>query len=467
MKKIGKYEVIKEIGSGGFGIVYLVQYKGEQYALKQLSRGVLDINIAERFIRESLRVEELRKRHKLDYLIQVYDVLLKENSFVMEYIPESSGDYMKRTGDEDFILLFIRAVQHLHSIGVAHRDIKPENLRVKNSQPVLIDFGTASWWDSQSNIVPVGTRYYSPPEMINIFPEYRELKAARTAYRQLIDILPDNARERIKSIKKLHDVYSLGITIGELLTGSPPFDENSYRSYLENGGSKRFDHWMEQIPARFRDFARKTMTFFPTQRPQLDDLTGYYKNDGVPDITKIQEETGEIYFQEDYYRCLECAKITLPPANCCPYCGRDLKYLTMQIVPDQVVAAGNLPGCVKIANNPKVLDTKLAIIIDLNGKDFEITLGRDTGKSHLAFPEDHWLSGIHGRLIKENKKVYYRDGSPGKLPTNPGIINNIPVGKSKLELPTGAFLLLGSTVFHIKKYFGEFLDEGDNTHETM
>lgn len=466
MRKIGKYEVIKEIGSGGFGTVYLVEYKNTRYALKQLSKGVLDIEISERFVRESLRVEELRKKYDIDYLVRVFEVLSKENAFVMEYIPEGSMDYMKRTNDEEFIISFVRAIRQLHSIGVAHRDIKPENLRVKNSEPIIIDFGVASWWDSQSNIVPVGTRYYSPPEMISIFHQYRDLKAARTAYRQLVDIMPDNARERIKFIKKIHDTYSLGITIGELLTGTIPFNKNTYTSYLENGSGESFNGWLEQIPERFREFARRATAFFPVHRAQVNDLMEYLKIDAAPDTQPIPVDTGNLYFRESPYQCLQCSRTTSPPANFCPYCGSDLRYLSLQIEPNQVIETTNLPGCIKIAARPGPGKVKITMIIDLNGKDFEITLGRNVSKSRIAFPDDNWVSGIHGRLIKENKKLYYQEGDNSKLPTNPGIINNIPVGSSRIELFSGAFLLLGSTVFQIKKYFGEF-PQGDQDHETM
>ena len=91
--KIGDYRVIKEIGAGGFGAVYLVEAGGKEYALKQLSRSNLDPEITERFIREALRVEELRKKYQIDYLVRIYDVLFKEHAFVMDYIPQSSMDY--------------------------------------------------------------------------------------------------------------------------------------------------------------------------------------------------------------------------------------------------------------------------------------------------------------------------------------------------------------------------------------
>ncbi len=271
MNRIDRYKVIKEIGAGGFGSVYLVEADGNQYALKQLSRNNLEPEITERFIREALRVEELRKNYKLDYLVRIYDVLFEQNAFVMEYIPESSADYFFKAKDENFIGLLIQAIFELHQIGVVHRDIKPENLRVKEGKPVLIDFGIASWWDSRSKIIPTGTKFYSPPEIVCIFDEYKRLHAAREANKKLIDIQPDNARERIKHIKKLHDVYSLGITIGELFNGGLPFNRNTYIEYLDKGDSKGFRDWLSRIPGHFRLFVEKCTAFFPDSRPQLNE----------------------------------------------------------------------------------------------------------------------------------------------------------------------------------------------------
>jgi serine/threonine protein kinase len=453
--KIEKYTVVKEIGAGGFGTVYLVEHNGNQFALKQLSKGVMDPEISERFIRESLRIEELRKKYRIDYLVQIFDVLFKENAFVMEFIPESSRDYFTRNPDDEFIFYLIQCVHQLHRWGVAHRDIKPENLRAKNSKPVLIDFGVASWWDSRSHIVPTGTRFYSPPEMVSVFDEYRKLSAARHANKELIEIIRDNARERIKYIKKIHDVYSLGITTGELLTGTLPFNRESYTTYLENGDGESYQNWLESIPIRFREFVKKATRFSPVDRMNPDDLLNCLNMDRPTDVIEIREEEKGDYFRESYYKCLHCSGETLPPANFCPYCGENLSTLMLQIEPEQVIRTKNLPNSLKLTTPPLSEEAKKTITIDLAGDDFTVILGRNITDPHISFPDDNWMSGCHGRIIKEKEKIYYIDGKEGKLPTNPGVINNIPVGKSRIELFSGSFLLLGSTVFNIKKYFGK------------
>ncbi|MCK5059296.1 MAG: protein kinase [Candidatus Aminicenantes bacterium] len=457
---IGKYKLIKEIGSGGFGSVYLVEKNGSQFALKKLSPAMATPEVSERFIREALKVEELRKNYQLDYLVRIEEVLFDHLAFVMEYIPQSSTQYFSTKKDMKFIDLFIQAIYQLHQIGVVHRDLKPSNLRVLNSRPVLIDFGIASWWDGNSNIMPAGTKYYSPPEIVCLFDEYKKLKAAREANMQLIEIMPDNAKERIKYIKKLHDIYGLGITIGELLTGSIPLNRESYIDYLKNGDDPVYRAWLNKIPEKYRDFVTKATTFSPVDRPQLENLFESLRIELPGKIIEDYDSREEAYFSETDFECLSCGRKTAPPANFCPYCGVDLDILVLNIYPGQEILTGRLPGSIKLFENPESETHPLTIAFSLSGEDFEVLIGRSMEGVQLAFVDDNWMSNFHGRFIKEGKTVFYIDGVENRLPTNPGRINNIPVGNSRIELLSGAFLLLGSTIFKIRKYFGDISSVG-------
>ena len=179
------------------------------------------------------------------------------------------------------------------------------------------------------------------------------------------------------------------------------------------------------------------------------------KHNSDKSFLMIREEEKGDYFRESYYKCLNCSGETLPPANFCPYCGENLSTLMLQIEPEQVIRTKNLPNSLKLTTPPPSEEAKKTITIDLAGDDFTVILGRNITDPHISFPDDNWMSGCHGQLIKEKETIYYIDGKDGKLPTNPGVINNIPVGKSRIELFSGSFLLLGSTVFKIKKYFGK------------
>ncbi len=454
-KIIEGYKIIKEIGAGGFGNVYLVEKGGKEFALKKLTTGNFNPEISQRFIREALKMEELRKKYHLDYLVEVEEVLFDDLAFVMQYIPLGSTQYFAQQKDLEFVHSFIQSIYQLHQIGVVHRDLKPANLRVLDSRPVLIDFGVASWWDTNSNILPVGTKYYSPPEVVCLFGEYKKLDAARNANKQLIEILPQNAKERIKYIKKLHDIYSLGITVGELLTGSIPLSKDNYVEYLHTGDHPAYRGWLEKIPSEFREFVTAATSFFPLERPQLDKLSGLLSMD-IPDRIIDDYNSEEIpYFEESDYECLSCGKKTAPPANFCAYCGAELEILALHITPNQEILTDLLPSSVRVSL-PGQRNWPLTVAISLRGEDFEIKIGRNYEGVQLSFMDDNWMSGTHGRLIKDGRTLHYIDGVDEKLPTNPGRINNIPIGDSKIELLAGTFLLLGSTVFDIKKYFGDF-----------
>ena len=421
---------------------------------------MIDPEISERFIRESMRVEELRVKYKLDFLVKIYDVLFKDHAFVMEYLKVDSKDYLAEKQDKKFLNNLIYAVYKLHQIGVSHRDIKPQNIRVRNNGPVIIDFGVASWWDSKSNLVPAGTRYYSPPEIVSIFNEYRSLSAARKANKELIDICPDNTIDRIKSIKRLHDVYSLGITLGEFLTGSVPFNKNSYVTYLEKGTCEDYENWLKKIPDFYRKFVKTATGFSPVNRSYLRELIGLVEQDNQVEVSEYVSREERPYFQESKYECLSCHKDTMPPANFCPFCGEDLNTVVLEISPKQHSESNNLPEGLQVSEFKYKGAKKLALIIDLKGQDFKVTLGRNPTQANIIFADDNWMSGIHGTLLKEGERIIYQDGYEGKLPTNPGIINNFPLGSSKMELYSGVFLLLGSTVFTAKKYFGRIVVQG-------
>ncbi len=455
-RRIGKYKIVSMLGSGGFGTVYLVEHNETKLALKQLESGIMNPEVSKRFILESKKIEELRERYNIEYIIQILDILYEHNAYVMEYVPEGSEEYFSRKKDVGFIIYLIQAIHQLHRLNVVHRDIKPKNLRVKNSLPSIIDFGASSWWDSRSSSTEMGARFYSPPEVVvNIFNEYKDLNAARNANSELVKIKPDNAFERFKYIKKLHDVYSLGITIGELLTGTIPFTSDSYKEYLHTAKSGDFTTWLASIPPMFRGFVEKAATFSPLQRPQLDDLIKLFNITPFDFIYHEAERDDDTYWAEGYVKCLNCSEETLPPADHCPTCHEELTTVMLHIDPMQNIKLRDSPGVMQLMRNPGINEDNLSLVIDLKGKDFEIDVGRNSQLCHVSFPDDNAMANVQGTLIKEKGKIHYIDGKDGLQPTNPGLFNNFPVGNSKIELSSGSSLLLGSTVLKTLKYFGK------------
>jgi len=220
---VGPYEVVRVLGSGGVGTVYLVNQTEpirRQAALKLIRIQMHSLEILKRFEREHQVLAMLNHPN----IAKVFDVGKTETKrpyIVMEYVDgEPITDYCDhhQLDIAARIRLFVQvchAVQYAHQKGVLHRDIKPSNILVRNEDghhmPVLIDFGLAKAvsgdQDQQSMLTqlgqPLGTPQYMSPEQIELPPE---------------------------EIDSRTDVYSLGVVLYELLIGVPPH-ERKYSPY--------------------------------------------------------------------------------------------------------------------------------------------------------------------------------------------------------------------------------------------
>lgn len=201
-----RYEIIKTIGEGGMANVYLANdtILDRKVAIKVL-RGDLsnDEKFIRRFKREALSVSNLSHPN----IVEVYDVGEEEGNYyiVMEYIEgKTLKQLLQKRGaltlNEviDIMLQLTDGLAHAHDAYIIHRDIKPQNIMIEDNGLVKItDFGIAMALNStqltQTNSV-MGSVHYLPPEQAN------------------------GKGSTVKS-----DIYSLGILMYELLTGSVPF----------------------------------------------------------------------------------------------------------------------------------------------------------------------------------------------------------------------------------------------------
>lgn len=173
------FKILKEIGEGGFGIVYLVESTNDQkkYALKQIEYENIPIKDKERIIQEI----EIIRMCSHDNIIKIYGLSKSNTSLniLMEYA--DNGDlfnYIEKyinhpIPEQDIINIFVQvcmAVKYIHDRKIIHRDIKPENIFLcKNGMVKLGDFGFARLLDSTISKVNsgVGTPYYISPEICN------------------------------------------------------------------------------------------------------------------------------------------------------------------------------------------------------------------------------------------------------------------------------------------------------------
>lgn len=210
---IGPYTVIREIGSGGMGTVYLAEHSGEGFsqrvALKLIKRGMDTDMVLHRFLTERQILASLAHPN----IARMLDGGSTDNGdpyFVMEHV---EGSPLRQYCDErsldsrSRVALFSKicdAVSYAHQKLVVHRDLKPSNILVdSNGEPKLLDFGIAKLLapDWQTSSEPVTATQFRV-----LTPEYAS---------------PEQLRG--EPTTTLTDVYSLGVVLYELLTGVRPF----------------------------------------------------------------------------------------------------------------------------------------------------------------------------------------------------------------------------------------------------
>jgi tetratricopeptide (TPR) repeat protein len=204
----GKYVLVSPIGSGGMGAVHRAwdTELSRWVALKMLSESE-DQESRARFVREARAVAGLDHPG----IIPVYEAGQVEGDFyiAMKLIEGSSLGGMRPPAREAARLLrdASRAVHAAHQRGIIHRDLKPANLLLESSGRVYVsDFGIAHEIRVDTRLTASGCLLGTPAYMA-----------------------PEQARGELARIGPSTDVYSLGVTLYELLTGGPPFqDENLY-----------------------------------------------------------------------------------------------------------------------------------------------------------------------------------------------------------------------------------------------
>ncbi|MDJ0839215.1 MAG: serine/threonine-protein kinase [Acidobacteriota bacterium] len=220
---IGPYRVIKKLGEGGMGQVFLVQQNEPErlLALKVLKPGYQISNFVSRF-RTEARLLAMLSHPNIGVIHECGVTARNRPYFVMEYLdgrPITRYCKEKKLGLRARLALFravCAGIQHAHLRGVIHRDLKPSNILVveRDGRPVpkLIDFGVArSIRESDQSRITRGETLLGTPAYMS----------------------PEQADRSLETDART-DVYSLGILLYELLTGEPPFEPEQ-----ESNGSLR------------------------------------------------------------------------------------------------------------------------------------------------------------------------------------------------------------------------------------
>jgi serine/threonine protein kinase/tetratricopeptide (TPR) repeat protein len=215
-QRIGTYQVVREIGRGGMGAVYLAHRADDEYqkqvAIKLVRSGVATSEVLRRFRSERQILANLDHPN----IARLLDGGTTDSGtpyVVMDYVEGIPIDeYCDRNSlsIEGRIRLFRKtcaAVRYAHQNLVVHRDIKPGNILVTaEGEPKLLDFGIAKLLKSDQ---PFATVAETRPGIAAMTPEYAS---------------PEQVRG--EAITTASDVYSLGVVLYELLAGRPPYTFN-------------------------------------------------------------------------------------------------------------------------------------------------------------------------------------------------------------------------------------------------
>ncbi len=240
-----RYQLIKPLGSGGFGRTYLAQDQDkldEKCAIKQLTpqtQGSWAIQKA-----QTLFAQEARQLHRLGQHPQIPQLLayFEEDNFlylVQEYIPGLSLEQelqqqgaLSQVQIEELLIELLTILKFVHQQDIIHRDIKPENVirRHSDNKLVLIDFGVSKQLTQSVVNQPgttIGSLGYAPLE---------QMEGGK--------------------VSPASDLYSLGVTCFQLLTGTNPTQlwtkqgygwVSNWRQYLTSGVGEEFAQILDRL----------------------------------------------------------------------------------------------------------------------------------------------------------------------------------------------------------------------------
>jgi len=221
--KIGRYKLLQLIGEGGFGVVYMAEQEKPIHrwvALKIIKLGMDTKQVIARFEAERQALAMMSHPNIAGVLDagatdtgRPYFVMeLVKGVPITEYCDKNNLDTKQRL---ELFIDVCKAVQHAHQKGIIHRDIKPSNVMITlhDGRPVpkIIDFGIAK-----------ATQHRLTEK--TLFTEYRQF-IGTPEY-----MSPEQAEMSGLDVDTRSDIYSLGVLLYELLTGTTPFEAEKLRS---------------------------------------------------------------------------------------------------------------------------------------------------------------------------------------------------------------------------------------------
>ena len=258
-KKIAKYQIIRELGHGSSGVVYLAEdpFSGREIAIKLANRDIFnDPDQGARYRHMWQNEASLVGRLNHPHIVGVYDAFYNDRQafIVMEYVdgptlqPYTRADNLRPIREVvEIAFKCCLALEYANTCGLIHRDIKPANiLTTKEGEIKLTDFGSALVMQSEITqlIGMVGSPAYMSPEQLGCEPLTLQtdiFSLGVVLYQLLTGHLPFNADNDFSLVYKIiHDDYP---PLRTLRREIPAALESIVHRALEKKCSRRYSNW--------------------------------------------------------------------------------------------------------------------------------------------------------------------------------------------------------------------------------
>jgi serine/threonine protein kinase len=280
---LGGYQVIKELGRGGMGAVYLARQISldRPVALKVMNaEWASNPNFLVRFTREAYAAAQLVHHN----VVQVYDIGADKgvNYFSMEFVEGCSlGDLLKKekrvAADvaSGYILQAARGLKFAHDRGMIHRDIKPDNLMLNNQGVVKVaDLGLVRTPGMEDDKLPAS----APPDKGGARQSLSSLSNVTLAGQSMGTpsyMAPEQARDATR-VDHRADVYSLGCTLFVMVTGRPVFSASTPLEMMTKHATEPVvppHQVVKDVPKALSDVVVKMLAKKPDDRyPAMDEV---------------------------------------------------------------------------------------------------------------------------------------------------------------------------------------------------
>jgi serine/threonine protein kinase len=245
-QQIGHYTLIKQLGIGGFGEVWLAHNQTDASSSPVAIKFPKSEDVDWQAIVQEIGLWVLCGKHS-----NVLPLIEARNyngqiAIISEYAPDGSlRDLLKKQGAlsikqaVEMIIGVLDGLAHLHSSGIIHRDLKPENILLQGNAPRLADFGISRviTVNSYSNTI-IGTPSYMSPESFN-------------------------GKRTVQT-----DVWGMGVILYELVEGKLPFPQKTYQELHEAISTCQPEPLSQSIPPKLQGIVLKALAKQPEARHQ-------------------------------------------------------------------------------------------------------------------------------------------------------------------------------------------------------